>query len=108
MTKIMHNRTQYNGFGVRSPSPTTIPLLSDKRSLNKGYRRKELLKITMENQAILRRLQDKSSSYSVLKWEENFKDTKKYSRNISEYPLNQTTSSAIGLRKRQAQSIEEM
>jgi hypothetical protein len=28
-----------------------------KKSLNRDYRRKELLKITMENQAFLRRLQ---------------------------------------------------
>jgi hypothetical protein len=40
-------------------------LIAHKRSLNSEVRRKELLKITIENQNILRRLQDKSSNYSV-------------------------------------------
>lgn len=31
----------------------------EKASLNREYRKKELMKITVENQAILRRLQDK-------------------------------------------------
>ena len=39
------------------------------RSLNKEVRKRELLRITMENQAILKRLQEKQSSYSVVKWE---------------------------------------
>lgn len=42
----------------------------EKRSLNKENRKKELLRITMENQAILRRLQEKQSNYNVIKWEE--------------------------------------
>ena len=36
-----------------------------KRSLNSEVRKKELMKITIENQTILRRLQDKTSNYSV-------------------------------------------
>lgn len=42
----------------------------EKRSLNKENRKRELLRITMENQAILRRLQEKQSNYNVIKWEE--------------------------------------
>jgi hypothetical protein len=41
-----------------------------KKSLNREQRRKELVKITIENQAILKRLQKKSATYSVEKWEE--------------------------------------
>ena len=43
---------------------------NEKRSLNKENRKRELMRITMENQAILRRLQEKQSNYNVIKWEE--------------------------------------
>ena len=43
----------------------------EKRSLNKDARKRELLKITMENQAILRRIQEKQPTYDVIKWEED-------------------------------------
>lgn len=40
-----------------------------KRSLNREQRKKELMKITVENQAFLRRLQDKQPIYNVSQWE---------------------------------------
>ena len=39
--------------------------LSQRKSLNKDVRKRDLLKITQENSAILRRLQGTSSMYSV-------------------------------------------
>ena len=39
-----------------------------KRSLNRDARKRELTKITKENQLILRRLQDKSANYNVSRW----------------------------------------
>lgn len=45
------------------------------------------MKITIENQSILKRLQDKTSNYSVLKWEEDFRETEKRMKNMCEYPL---------------------
>jgi hypothetical protein len=47
-----------------------FPGQSAKRSLNRDARKRELLKITMENQAILRRLQEQKPNYDVFKWEE--------------------------------------
>jgi len=41
------------------------------KTLNKEYRKQNLIRITMENQAILQRLQDRKSHYSRQKW---FKD----------------------------------
>lgn len=55
-------------------------------SLNRDQRRKELMKITAENQAILKRLQDKQPTYSVQKWEEEFKKNELLKLNILEYP----------------------
>ena len=43
-----------------------------KPSMNRDIRRKELIKITIENQAILKRLQAKGATYSVEKWERDF------------------------------------
>jgi len=40
-----------------------------KPSLNRDQRKKELLRITLENQAILKRLQEKQPTYSVTQWE---------------------------------------
>ena len=39
------------------------------RSLNKEIRKRELFRITIENQVILKRLYERQSSYSVVKWE---------------------------------------
>ena len=36
---------------------------------NREARKRELMKITRENQMILKRLQDKSASYNVSKWQ---------------------------------------
>ena len=39
----------------------------------------------MENQAFLRRLQDKQPNYNVFKWEEEENDRKRILKNICEY-----------------------
>jgi hypothetical protein len=58
---------------------------SNKRSLNRDQRRRDLIKITLENQAFLRRLQQKTSNYNVTKWEEENAQRKRILRNICEY-----------------------
>ena len=54
--------------------------------MNREQRKKELMKITVENQAILRRLQDKQPTYSVTKWNDDFKQIEKIRNNVCEYP----------------------
>jgi len=54
--------------------------------LNKHFRKKELLKITLENYELLRRLNQKSSSYNVFKWEEEFREKEKLMKSMSEFP----------------------
>jgi Hemingway/CFA97 len=66
---------------------TTVTSGFGRKSLNREQRKKELLKITVENQNFLKRLQDKSSNYSVAKWEEDFKHKEKIMKNMCEYPF---------------------
>ncbi len=76
----MMGMTTANGFGKSSTS-----MSSQKKSLNRDLRRRELIKITLENQAFLRRLQQKTSNYNVGKWEEDENERKKLLKNICEY-----------------------
>lgn len=43
-----------------------------KKSLNREARRRHLVKITVENQQILKRLQAKNATYSVERWEQEY------------------------------------
>ena len=49
-------------------------------------RKQNLLKITIENQNILKRLQDKPSFYKVSDWEESFKKREHILKTMCEYP----------------------
>ena len=54
------------------------------------------MKITIENQNFLKRLQNKQSNYSVERWEEDFRETEKRMASMCEYPFQlQTNSSAL-------------
>lgn len=55
--------------------------------MNSEVRRRELMKITVENQAILKRLQDKTATYSVEKWDNDFRETEKRMKSMCEYPF---------------------
>ena len=55
---------------MQKPKPSLYnPKIVIEPSMNREIRRKELIKITIENQAILKRLQAKGATYSVEKWE---------------------------------------
>lgn len=56
------------------------------KSLNKDARKKQLVQITMENQALLKRLQEKQPSYNINKWEKERANNEKMLKNICEYP----------------------
>lgn len=85
MTSIMQkpNRTSTSFSNDRFTLPSAI---SQKKSLNRAQRKQELLKITLENQAILRRLQDKGSNYNVARWEHEHRRRQDLLKNMSEYP----------------------
>lgn len=66
------------------------------KSINKEVRRKELMRITEENQAILRRIQEKKPFYTQSEWDETQKSHDIVLRNISEYPPPVPTSPTKG------------
>lgn len=80
-------------------------------SLNKGLRKRELQKITSENQAILRRIQTREPTYDHATREEDAKRNERYAANIREFPdgdglnPNPTRDSATDLRAMSAYSI---
>lgn len=55
------------------------------KSLNKNKRTRELIRVTLENQKILARIQSKAPQYSAKKWEEDWMETKKYMGHIRKY-----------------------
>ena len=57
-----------------------------KKSLNREARKRELMKITRENQVILKRLQEKKPNYNVTRWVKEDVERRKILNNICEYP----------------------
>ena len=55
------------------------------RSMNKTARRKDLERITNKNYQMLRRIQNKAPFYSHSKWDHEYKQHKRYVKNISYY-----------------------
>lgn len=64
-------------------------------SLNRDKRKKELIKITVENQAILKRLQEKLPTYSVNKWNQEYRKNEELKMNLLEYPVNNVNPMAL-------------
>jgi E3 ubiquitin-protein ligase TRIP12 len=56
-------------------------------SLNRDYRKAELIRITKENQAILKRIQQAQPIYNHVEWEECHQKNDTYLRNCCEYPV---------------------
>merc|ERR1712159_331027 len=76
MTEIIRHPAQNKVD--RGPGPTT---------LNKDRRRRELVRITNENQGILKRIQEAQPVYNHLKWEESYHQSERYMSNVCEYPI---------------------
>ncbi|PIK62955.1 hypothetical protein BSL78_00082 [Apostichopus japonicus] len=58
----------------------------EQKSLNKTKRQRELLRVTHENQAIMRRILSKEANYNHVQWEHAWALNKKYMANIAKYP----------------------
>lgn len=66
-----------------------------KKSLNREARKRELMKITRENQVILKRLQEKKPNYNVTQWAKEDQSRRKILSNICEFPLVQSQEQSI-------------
>ncbi|CAD7933861.1 unnamed protein product [Amoebophrya sp. A120] len=80
MSDIMRNST----FAAQKPG---VGATRQHVSMNRDARKKELLRITQENQLILKRIQRAQPMYNHIKWEESYKQNQTYLRNCCEYPL---------------------
>lgn len=58
----------------------------EQKSLNTTRRQRELLRVTHENQAILKRLSSKEPYYRHLEWEDQWRKQQKQMRHMSKYP----------------------
>jgi len=86
---------------MQDPKPKLYnPKRFEVASLNRNKRKRELVKITIENQAILKRLQEKAPTYSVNKWNEEYKKNEQFKHNLLEYPqlLDMRSSQNMGTR----------
>lgn len=73
---------------MQDPKPKLYnPKRFEVGSLNRDRRKKELVKITIENQAILKRLQEKQPTYSVSKWNEEHRKHEELKMNLLEFPV---------------------
>lgn len=116
MTSILQNPRTSQQW---QPTPSTAPAATHnqsiasrsmfppiKKSLNREARKRELLKITMENQQILKRLQDKKPNYDVNRWNKEDNERRHMLHAICEYPyqlrdgqtqvMQQSTSTMMG------------
>lgn len=76
ITNTMNKRAQSQSEKERSS-----------RSLHGSYRKKQLTNIEIENARLLRRLQEKRSSYQAEKMNEDWKKQKEVIKNIANFPL---------------------
>ena len=92
---ISHANAHLSTMGAQGPMASQsqgVPLvpsltnLQFKKSLNREARKRELMKITRENQVILKRLQEKKPNYNVTKWAVEDANRRKLLENICEYP----------------------
>jgi len=74
-------------------------------SMTKDARKHELIRITQENQAILRRIQTTQPVYNHQQWEEAYRRNELYLRNACEYPMVLRQQSAPTLGSRAARTM---
>lgn len=65
-------------------------------SLNKTRRQRDLLRVTHENQAILKRIQSKEPHYNHLQWLDQWHINRGYMSIISKYPHSWMTKEKVG------------
>lgn len=70
---------------IQSSITSSLPPIH-KRSLNNGLRKREMLKITQENQLLLKRLQERKPVYDVKQWAKEDQIRQRKVQDMCEYP----------------------
>lgn len=114
------NRILYEKMYKIHSNVSPIRSSSTKRSLNYDFRKKQMKEIERENHGLLKRLQEKESSYKVNRFENDRKNNEKLLQNLCEYPyilgvggspskiLNDRYSSTLALIKRSPRRLEPL
>jgi hypothetical protein len=79
MSEIMRPQTERSDRAKSAPSGPP--------SLNRDSRKTELMRITQENQAILKRIQQAQPVYNHVLWEDSYRRSGRYLKNSAEYPV---------------------
>jgi len=69
------------------PASSSTRAASGPPSLNRDSRKVELMRITSQNQGILKRIQRAQPVYNHVAWEDSYRRSQEYLKNSSEYPL---------------------
>ena len=85
MTNIMTQHPNVSTYSKRAPV-TNVQMQMRSSSLNRRVRQKELVRITNENECLLKRLQEKTSHYNVFEWRVERKKQVKMIKKICYYP----------------------
>lgn len=75
MSEIMRQTTH-------APRPRSGP-----PSLNRDSRKHALMKVSQQNQALLKRIQQAQPVYNHVEWEDSYRKSNTYLKNTAEYPL---------------------
>lgn len=87
LKKMTHIMKQQNNTLSLTPRTPRVPASGGPVSLNKDARKKEMLRITKENQSILRRIQQAQPVYNHVEWEDEHRKNASYLKNRCEFPL---------------------
>lgn len=72
---------------MKSPTYSSERAKSGPPSLNRDSRKTELMRITHENHAILKRIQSTQPVYNHVSWEQDYRRSATYLKNTCEYPV---------------------
>jgi E3 ubiquitin-protein ligase TRIP12 len=82
-----HHLLRKMSEAMKKPSAYKTKSTSGPTTLNRQGRKQELLRITKENQRMLKAIQGVQPVYSIHKWERSYKDSEKHLRNHCSYPV---------------------
>ena len=81
-------------------SPDTTSTLFTKTNYSSGRSLINNISLTIENKNLHRRIIQKSSIYSITKWEEQYKKSQEYKKNLCQYPSIDFCNTTSSIKKR--------